>query len=545
MRWLFGLLAVSGLGILQPGFAQSRFEKFTKQFADTPDQAKVLAAGPLGSSGTEWLSGGGFQPDGTVVVVGVTLGPSFDLGVSTKVLGTDASAPGVYQPEPQLNAKGLPETGKDGTPKYKLPAWTHSSATGFIARMSPDLKMVKSVSRLPWRSAGITSAAVDSSGNIYITGPASSSLGKLSADTKALTPSTGNSGKGATERTYLAKLNSDASQVLWVRTLDSKSNAPNVDIDSQGNIRFQSTDLRTLNSDGKELDIIVVPDTLGKATAVNLKDGTYARGGETRNWATGREPYRDPYLYIHEPSGKLKYELYHWDGPLVGVDSLRLVSDSAIRLMKYDDEGHLLMYAWSDGGNSVMYREPFDVRTFAPGFKGIGMSAYGANVLSCTYIIKLDPKSWKVIGGTLWLAYLTEKDKPNTTTVNTLGVASDGSVVIGGDSAYGLIQTGNHLNSGDPRGNYIALFNKDCTSLRFCSGIPTAGRADIADGGRWAFVKGTVGGKPLLLALGSAGESETHGEGKKLTTPLKNLTSKPHSGGLTDGYMLLLDLSAK
>ena len=58
--------------------------------------------------------------------------------------------------------------------------------------------------------------------------------------------------------------------------------------------------------------------------------------------------------------------------------TLRLVSDSAIRRAAVDPDGNLVIYAWSDGGNSVMYREPFDVRTHAKGFQGLGMSAYGA-----------------------------------------------------------------------------------------------------------------------------------------------------------------------
>jgi hypothetical protein len=288
---------------------------------------------------------------------------------------------------------------------------------------------------------------------------------------------------------------------------------------------------------------VVIPGGLGARVAVNPIDGSYARGGETINWPTGREPYRDPILNIHRPDGKLRYELYHWDGPLVGLDNLRLVSDSVVRQVRYDDAGNLLLYAWSDGGNSVMYREPFDIRTMAKGFGGLGMSAYAANVLSCSYIIKLDGKTFRVIGGTLWLAYLKDKDKPNSITVHSFATAGDGSICVGGDSAWGLIQTGNALNTGEPAGPYIAVFNADCTSLRFSSALPATAKADVNDGARWGVARGTVKGKPMALYLGSALDREEV-YGKELPPPTVGRTTA-HAGGLLDGYMLLLDLGGK
>lgn len=519
--------------------ADSRYAQFTKKYEKAPDQAKVVAAGYLGSGGTEWLAGGGFQPDGTVVVAGTSLGPTLDIGTAKAVvLGKDGPAPSAYKPQPLLDAKGVEQKNKDGTPKFKDVAWTDPAATAFVVRLSGDMKTVKSVSRFPWKAGGVTSAAVDADGNIYLTGLAADGIASVGGDVKELKAAAGGPKTAAVARTYLAKLNPDASKVLWLRHITAPSNAPEVTLTADGKVKFTGPDVHTFTPDGKEEAAVVVPFALGRRTAISPKDGTIARGGQTVNWHTGREPYRDPFLHVHKPDGKLKYELYHWDGPLVGLDNLRLVSDSELRLVKYDDDGNLIVYAWSDGGNSVMYREPFDVRTSAKEFKGLGMSAWGAGVLSCAYIIKLDPKDYKVLGGTLWLAYLNDKDKPNSIWLDSLGFAGDGSVCVGGKSAFGLVETGNKLNPGDPTGPYVAVFNKDYTSLRFSSALPATSKVDVGENGRWQFVRGTRNGRPCVLCLGSAGDKDDKGQ----SAPGTDAALAKFGGGASDGYFLLLDL---
>jgi hypothetical protein len=542
MLRLLSFALLVGLPLTASAQNNFRFQQFTKKFEKTPDQAKVVSAGYLGTAGTEWLVGGGFQDDGTVVVVGTSLGPTLDFSnVKTLVFGKDAPAPEEYKPLPVLGKDGQPEKNKDGVIKYKDPAWTHPNATAFVVRLSADLKTVKSVSRFPWKSGGATSAAVDKDGNIYIAGPATEAIANVGGDVGELKSAEGSGEKGAVQQTFVAKLNADASKLLWVRHLKAPTNAPEVTATNDGKVRFVSADMRTLDANGKQEAVVVVPGGLGNRVAINPKDGTFAKGGETRNWNTGREPYRDPILNIHNPNGKLKYELYHWDGPLVGLDNLRLVSDSVVRAVRYDSEGNLVIYAWSDGGNSVMYREPFDVRTMAKEFKGLGMSAYGAGVLSCAYIIKIDTKTYKVSGGTLWLAFLGDKDKPNSIWIDSLDFATDGSILAGGKSASGLIQTGNKLTDADPAGPYVAVFNKDCTSLRFSSALPGTAKADLGEGVRWGFVKGTVKGKPMVLALGS-GEDKVEHYGKMLSAPATGNGQAKFAGGALDGYMLLLDL---
>lgn len=539
--WLTLLLLLAPL----PARGQSRFEQLTQRFQNSPEQARVLCASYLGSSGTEWLVSGGFQPDGAIVLVGCTLGPTFEFPPTpVTVLGRDGSAPEPYSPEPQKDKSGKPVLTKDGRPKYVDPSWKHASGTAFVVRLDATAKKVVSASRFPWKSAGVTAAVVDADGAIYLAGPAREGIATVSCTDRAeLKPLANAPDKGATPMVYLAKLSATADRVLWLRTLASPANAPEVEIDRAGKIRFSSADLRVFDRQGKLERVVAVPGGLGRTTAVHPETGIIVKGGE-RHWPTGREPYRDPKLDIYRPDGKLLYELYHWDGPLVGLDNLRLVSDSAIRLLRFDDHGDLLLYAWSDGGNSVMYREPYDVRTFSKKMDGLKMSAYGANVLSCAYLIRLDSQTYQVKGGTLWLAYLKDKDKPNSITVDTLGLGPDGSVCIAGNSAWGLIRTGNAIGGGEPAGPYITVMTPDCTSLRFSSDMPACAKADLKDGSKWGIVRGTVQGKHRVLYLTAAIATEEN-YGKTLTAPTVNALQPKHAGGHLDGHFTLLEWPAK
>jgi hypothetical protein len=519
-----------------------RFQSFTDRFKDNPDQAKVAAATYLGGDGTEWLVGGGFQPDGTIVLVGNALGPTLTVaGKRATVLGgRDGPTPPPPEREPEMRGN-KPKTRKDGSVVYKPFGWATAGGTAFVVRLSGDLKTVKSVTRFPWQAGSACGACVDADGAIYVAGLASDRTPSLAADVKALKAPAIES-ELPERHVYLAKLAPDASRVVWVRHLAGPSAAPDVSISAKGTILFRGPDLRTFTPDGALRRTTVVPGGLSEKIAVNPADGTYAYGHE-HHWRTGREPWRCPVLNIHRPDGALLYHLYDWGGPYVGLNNLRLVSDSAVREIAYDADGNLVIYAWSDGGNSVMYREPMDVRAPAPGMKGLGMSAWGAGVLSCAYILRIDTKDYRVSGGTLWLAFLSERDKPNSIWIDTLGFAADGSVAAGGRAAWGLIQTGNHLNEGgEPGGPYVAVFSRDFASLRFASAMNACGATEVRNNDRWAFITGTPGGKPVLLAVcGAAKEEEGYNQGKP--APTVGAVQPAFGGGHLDGHALLMDLS--
>ncbi|MFP4106009.1 MAG: hypothetical protein ACLFVU_07955 [Phycisphaerae bacterium] len=542
LRLTSAAVAVAILSLAVVPASAGRFQTYTKRFKENADQAKVISSTYLGGSGTEWLVGGGFQPDGSITLVGTSLGPQLSIaGKDADVIGTDLRAPN--KPERRVEMRrGKPRRNRDGTLRYHQFSWEHENATAFIVRMGKGAGRVRKVLRLPWAVAGATAAECDKSGNLYFTGIGDAKrFSTFCQDVKEMkTPKV--ESKLKTRTVYVAKMPAGSDEIAWVRHYTGPAEAPNVGVTDKGTVVLRGVDIRTLDKDGKVVGNTVVPGGLSRRVAVNRKDGTYAYGHE-HHWGTGREPWRCPVLKIYRPNGDLLYHLYDWGGPYVGLNNLRLVSDSAVRGVTYDSEGNLVINAWSDGGNSVMTRQPNDVRRGADKMKGLGMSAWGAGVLSCSYIVKIETTDYKVIGGGLWLSYLSERDKPNSVAIKELSWGPNGEIVIGGRSARGLIQTGNNLNTGEiPGGPYVTCFNEDMTSIRFSSIMNACGAVDINNGANWRFIRGFVDGKPRLLALTGA-QAKEGGYNDGATAPTVRALQKSFGGGHLDGHLLLLDMS--
>ncbi|HEX8912346.1 MAG TPA: hypothetical protein VF796_08290 [Humisphaera sp.] len=511
---------------------------------DAPDQANVLAATFIGGKGNEWLVAGGFQPDGTVVLVGNVAGPVLELPVPVGVIGTDAAPPPEAKPVPQTEkAKNevRQKTDKAGKPLWEKPSWRHPGVTAFVVRCTPDLKRVVSATRLPWAAGAATSAAVGPDGSVYVAGRATDGIAGLGAPAQELPAPPAADGKtGRCDHAFVAKLSPDGTKAAWVRHSKGPSDAPQVSVAADGTVRFTAQDVKTLDAGGKPVAAVTVPGGPRQTASVSPVDGTIVAAGE-HHWATGREPWRCPILNTHNHDGTLRHQLYDWGGPYVGLDNLRLVSDTAVRQVTHDKDGNILLYAWSDGGNSPAAFQPTDVRT-GVGHKGLGISAAGAGVLSAAYLIRIEPKDYKVTAWTLWLG-IRAANKPNSVWIDNMAVAADGTVLVAGRAAQGLWQTRNKLSDCPNSGDYVAVLRKDLDAVRFCSFLPgTAATEASYDKASWGIATGTVNGKPRALFLGGAtGESET--DGVKYATPTVNAAQPKFAGGWSDGYVVMLDLS--
>ncbi|MEI7765860.1 MAG: hypothetical protein WCJ97_00325 [Phycisphaerae bacterium] len=493
------------------------------------DQAEVVTASFLGGAGNEWLIGGDFLPDKTLILAGNVAGPVFDLGVKPTILGNDGTPPAEF-------ARTKDKKGGNNPASWAVPG-----VTGFLVRMSPDYKKVVSVSRLPWDSAAITSIVADDMGGIYIAGKATDKIASVGGNQSLLPVGADAERKGGMcNFTFVAKLSGDATKILWLQTAKGLSDAPSVKLRKDGNISFAAQDVKTLDPNGKLLNAAVIPGGVRETTSVSPVDGLIVKGGE-HHWGTGREPWRCPMLNIFEPTGKQLYQFYDWGGPYVGLDNSRAVSDSAVRLVQHDNEGNILLFAWSDGGNSVMNCMPQDIRR-GVGLAGTGLNAAGASVSSFGYLIKIEPKDYQVVGFTFWCARFA--GKPNGISVNAIGQADDGSLAVGGGSAWGLIQTPNFIGRSEPAGNYIAIFTPELNGVRFCSAIPGAGTAIVGNenGDAWGIGSGTVDKKPLVVfTTGVAEKGETYGH--IAPPPTVNPAQEKFGGGWSDGWFAVLDLS--
>lgn len=502
-----------------------------KLWPDAPDQAQVMAATFVGGKGSEWLVAGDFQPDGTVVLCGNVLGGVFDLGRPETVIGSDGARPGPGQaPAPDKNGKPV------------RPSWMQPETTGFVVRMTSDLSAILSVSRMPWTSGAITGAAVGTDGAIYITGRAGAGIAALGGGMQALSVPADATRKGGTcDATFVARLSADGTRCDWLRAAKGLSDAPTVRLRKDGAISFGAQALFSFDATGKTLGIAAVPGGINKTTSVSPVDGVIVKGGE-HHWGTGREPWRCPTLNTFKPDGTFQYQLYDWGGPYVGLDNCRQVSDSAVRQVTHDRDGNVLIACWSDGGNSVITTQATDVRR-GVGHRGLGITSAGAGVLSCAYLVKLEPKDWQVIGYTMWLAFVN--GKPNSTWVTALGQADDGSFCFTGTSAYGLRQTSTKLTDGEPAGEHVVVLNQDLTTVRFASAVPGAGSTCVQIGNEaregWGIGSGTVNGQTRVLFVSGADRDEDV-YGTVTATPTRNAFQAQFAGGLADGYVVMVDL---
>ncbi|MGC9453330.1 MAG: hypothetical protein ACP5HU_00555 [Phycisphaerae bacterium] len=505
-----------------------RFDQYTRKYQEPPNPVNLRTASLLGGPGTEWISAAAVLSDGTVVAGGTALGPVLEVAGSevTAVLGTDSAEPVGFE--------------GDDTPR-----WDAEGGTGFVVWLSPDYQNVARAVRLPWRAGGVTDMVAGEDGAVYITGKTGETFDSL-GEAEDITPSD-SVAEGETWG-YVARLNRSGDRIEWIKRFRDAYKGPRLRMRSDGNLFVEAADFFVLAPDGRVVQAVEGRRTKSWYRAVDPDDLTLALGYD-RNTRTGREPWRQPTLSIVGSDGELRFDLYQWDPKLVGTDQYRLVSDSSFRrnTMYFADDGTLWAVGWSDGGNTVLERQPRDLDEKVP-FGGLGFSSWGAGVLSLSHIIQLDPETGEVLNKTLWCAFLPnpDRDKPNSARVNVLQTAADGSVLMAGSSAAGLIQTGdNLLGEGTPGGNYVAILEEDLSDIRFSSALPATAevllRDNAAGGEKWAIATGVVNGRAMgVFVCGAVAEKGAYTEPRP--APTRNAVQEDFGGGATDGYLMIFDL---
>lgn len=503
-----------------------------------PDQAEVLNAGFLGGAGHEWLVDGGFQPDGSLVLVGNVIGGEFALTVPVGVLGRDGAKPPAWQPSPVIS-KETKQPAKDvlGRTKYHKPEWSMPHVTGFVVRLDRGLKTVIAAKRLAWGGGAITSAEVGSDGSVYIAGKADAATSSLAGDHQDATVAIEGFKNPPCTSTFVARIAADLGGVEWVRTVQGPAYSPKLSLGRDGSLNAALVDVRRFDARGKLLGTAEVDGGLGDRNSVSPVDGSIVYGHE-HMWGTGREPWRCPILNIKHPDGKLRYQLYDWGGPYVGLDNSRQVSDTAVRRVAHDSAGNILIQLWSDGGNSIGHQQPTDVRR-SVGSRGVGLTTAGANATSFAYLVRIEPKNYQVTGWTLWCSQYGHK--ANGAGVDRIAEGPDGSFLFAGGTAWGLRQTPNRLARGEPGGSYIAVLTPDLTGVRYSSCVPGAGQAELGDESCWGICSGVVAGKVRAVYLGGAAADEDV-YGLVTATPTVQPVQGTFGGGRCDGYYVVLDL---
>ena len=300
-----------------------------------------------------------------------------------------------------------------------------------------------------------------------------------------------------------------------------------------------------VTADGEKRDGPAVPDSIRYRERARLvsdpRDGSFYLGGEIHS-PTGLEPWRSPLLHKFDAEGRPVWTAWNWTGPIVGTERFRLVSDSAVRQMRLGAGGDLIVGGWSDGGNSVFFRQPYDLTEARPSSR-FGDSVWGAGVLSVAHIMRLDTETMELKAGTTFLAYHAFVNKPGSARLSDLHQLPDGRVVFCGGSGYGLIETPDawvrawsveHAEAPETArvkgGPFFAMLSPDFDELLFSSVVPGARDTRLA-----------VRGDQVLLYGAAASRESAYGmdEPTRLANPPEGFGT--YGGGDTDGYLMLID----
>jgi len=299
-----------------------------------------------------------------------------------------------------------------------------------------------------------------------------------------------------------------------------------------------------VEADGSEAKMIApaVGGRQAKFLAVDPVDGSCFYGGD-RNTNTGKEPWRQPYLYKYDSKGEKLWKLWEWpskslrDGVTPGVQGE--VADSSARAMDVGPHGEFLVGCWSDGGNSLLFKQPTDATRKIPEapFHMDCSGMKGANSLA--HVVRIDGKTLEADLHALWMAYFPanftdtkKRGSPNGARIRQIKALPGGAVALAGSAASVLVQTpGAFYNyPGDGRGyggDCVVVFDASFSQLLFSSYLPGCENLSL-----WPTPKGVV------VVSRSRG-----GDGAQEPTPTPVLNAlQPEKKGEFDAHLLLLEL---
>jgi hypothetical protein len=463
-------IAAVCLSLASLAAGEGRYEALTAQMAKGPAFAPVAATW-FGGTGVDEFVDAAILADGRILAIGNSWGPDFPAEVQAAVIGR-----GKHSGAPAISSKSA----KKGQPPTQQVDEASPDRSGFCAIYAPGLASMASCWRLDW-GVGSLSAAIAVDGAVYVVGtagPAVATLPGISGTGSVLVLRLGDDGKPR----WIRRLGPEAKdgrglalwrtkEAIWVRwTGGGKEGVSRLDADG-GSVAVAGE---------RSLD-----DT--QAFLCVAADGTLLYGGD-RNTHTGKEPWRQPFLYGLGGDGSKRFTLWEWTSKDLRKDghpSYGLVADSSPRNAIVDPRtGDWLVTGWSDGGNSVLTRQPTDVAKQlgkpANGFSTFGMK--GANSLG--YIMRMDPASHEVKAWSYLVAYVPgtfmdpkRRGAPNFIAIDDLRPSDQSDIVVTGLAATGLIQTPNAFWA-DPKdgrkyhGRFVSVFSQDLVRLRFSSYLP-------------------------------------------------------------------------
>lgn len=514
-------------------------------------KVKAKAATYFGGEGNEEFVSVGEQPDGTVVAFGNVWGPTMPaLPVQPTVLGEGKW----FDVSPFPGGQGVELF--HGKLRLAELETNYPNKAGVIIRYSGDLQKVISATRFDWGMANILSGViVPTDGTMFICGQSTEFFRKFAAKSKVCQtfPVVKQPGMGPINYqgtwlpgdAYIAKLTADGTKVLWAYLFEGHRGNTRIWPDKEGGVSLQISGQKGIwhiSADGGSVEKIEIEKATTRQRILTLNPFTreFLQGGDYFN-GTGREPWRRPYLYGYDKAGYFKWEAYAWPGPLVGHDWFRLVSDSAVRVAAFSRKGTLWISGWSDGGNTVLSQDPFDLTKGVPRDK-FGMNLAGVGAGSFPHIVHMNPDTGEVYCYLLWTSFLKRKgadgnwiDCANSLKVDYLLPLDSGAVAFAGSSTSFLIQTPNawyrRADVDWPEGiaggygRFICIFDKELANPLFCSAVPGVTTLDMCE---------TRQG--IAIVARTAGLSSDN-----QFIPPVNAVQPRYGGGRCDGMIILME----
>lgn len=525
---------------------QGRYESYSEKASQGP-KLKLVAATYFGGQGLEEFLAVRTLPDGTIAAFGNAWGPEFP--GSPVVLGK-----GLHR---RLKAASTDPKGKT-TLSPENP-----DIAGMVVLYTADLQEIKRVLRFDWGIASLSAATVTEDGKgLILAGRATGAFRDLTkklrtrpeppapeapAGKKPPPRETGPieyEGVSLPGDVFVARMSTEGI-VDWAWLFEGHRQPPSeVWVDHGGNVYADLRGMTRIAADGSAEKIIVAATggRQAKYLAVDPADGSCFYGGD-RNTNTGKEPWRQPFLYKFDLQGEKLWKLWEWpskslrDGVTPGVQGE--VSDSSARAMDVGPNGELLVGCWSDGGNSLLLKQPTDATKKVPPapFSMDTSGMKGANSLA--HILQIDGKTLNARMHAFWVSYfpsnveeVRKRGSPNGARIRQIKALPGGAVAISGSAASLLVQTPGafYTYPGDGRGyggECVVVYGVDFNHLLFSSYLPGCENASI-----WPTRNG------LVVVSRSRGDD---GAKEPTKTPVLRALQGEKKGE-TDAHILLLEL---
>jgi len=478
-----------------------------------PGPIELVAASFLGGSFDDEIVGAGIGGDGSVVLAG----NSVDLPLRGARLT-------LFGPPGELRAAEPPSDPK------KAKGWVHPGTFGFVARLSPDGKEARSLARFGHGVATLKKMLIDGKGGICVLGEAREHVTIGTA-----------SGKG----TFVAALSNDASRVLaavfHAGALDfGVGSGGELVVLTKGRLTGYGPDWRT---QAWTASWSAHGDDRPGGVAVSPRSGVAAVVGYGMTH-TGKEPWKDPYAFGFDRSGRRIWSLWN---PEPGRQKAAqfggngLMADTTGRRAVAGPGGEILLLLYADGGNSVCTRDPADPdRPLDPSVfegayqKGPGHGFKGASTTSVVF--RIDPLTGKLEKGT-WMCAWPEPARANSLSMVDAATDERGGVFLVGNSAYGCPAKNSWFEypEGTYRGGgFLAVFDRNFAMIQ-CGYFAGCSLASVACRDGRVVVAGSAKEPPAGPAVDQADRA---GGPKKFSAipPLASPVQARFGGGPRDGY---------